>query len=111
MRAALKRLQGDLDLTTIYVTPVQIEAMTLAHRVAVRNEGVVQQSATLREICDQSANLLVAGFIGSPPMNTHAGAIEGGAFWCRRDASRSETVLRGRMLFPGSAPGTRHSSR
>jgi multiple sugar transport system ATP-binding protein len=75
MRAELKRLQGDLGTTTIYVTHDQIEAMTLAHRVAVMNKGVVQQIATPREIYDNPANLFVAGFIGSPPMNTLMGTI------------------------------------
>ena len=70
MRAELKHLQSDLGTTTIYVTHDQIEAMTLAHRVAVMNKGVVQQIATPREIYDNPANLFVAGFIGSPPMNT-----------------------------------------
>jgi multiple sugar transport system ATP-binding protein len=80
MRAELKRLQGDLGTTTIYVTHDQIEAMTLAHRVAVMNKGVVQQIATPREIYDNPANLFVAGFIGSPPMNTLSGTISDGSF-------------------------------
>ena len=80
MRSELKRLQADLGVTTIYVTHDQIEAMTLAHRVAVMNQGVVQQIATPREIYDDPANLFVAGFIGSPPMNMLEGAIADGAF-------------------------------
>ena len=80
MRSELKRLQADLGVTTIYVTHDQIEAMTLAHRVAIMNRGVVQQIATPREIYDDPANLFVAGFIGSPPMNTLEGAIADGAF-------------------------------
>jgi multiple sugar transport system ATP-binding protein len=80
MRAELKHLQEELGITTIYVTHDQIEAMTLAHRVAVMNQGVVQQIATPREIYDNPANLFVAGFIGSPPMNTLTGPIEDGSF-------------------------------
>ncbi|MEQ9689567.1 MAG: ABC transporter ATP-binding protein [Bauldia litoralis] len=80
MRAELKHLQSELNTTTIYVTHDQIEAMTLAHRVAVMNKGVVQQIATPREIYDNPANLFVAGFIGSPPMNTLHGSIADGAF-------------------------------
>ena len=80
MRSELKRLQGDLGITTIYVTHDQIEAMTLAHRVAVMNKGVVQQIARPREIYDDPANLFVAGFIGSPPMNILAGAMAEGSF-------------------------------
>ena len=73
MRSELKRLQADLGVTTIYVTHDQIEAMTLAHRVAIMNRGVVQQIAEPRQIYDDPANLFVAGFIGSPPMNFLAG--------------------------------------
>jgi multiple sugar transport system ATP-binding protein len=80
MRSELKRLQADLGVTTIYVTHDQIEAMTLAHRVAVMNKGVVQQIATPREIYDDPANLFVAGFIGSPPMNTIRGSVGDGCF-------------------------------
>ena len=80
MRAELKHLQGELGTTTIYVTHDQIEAMTLAHRVAVMNKGIVQQIATPREIYDNPSNLFVAGFIGSPPMNTLEGSLADGAF-------------------------------
>src|SRR5581483_5347418 len=55
-------------------------AMTLAHRVAVMNKGVVQQIAPPREIYDDPTNLFVAGFIGSPPMNTLSGALYSGSF-------------------------------
>ena len=75
MRSELKRLQADLGVTTIYVTHDQIEAMTLAHRVAIMNKGVVQQIAAPREIYDDPANLFVAGFIGSPPMNFLQGEL------------------------------------
>ena len=80
MRSELKRLQSDLGVTTIYVTHDQVEAMTLAHRVAIMNRGIVQQIATPREIYDDPANLFVAGFIGSPPMNLLEGALDNGTF-------------------------------
>ncbi len=80
MRSELKRLQAELGVTTIYVTHDQIEAMTLAHRVAIMNHGVVQQIGTPRQIYDDPANLFVAGFIGSPPMNFLEGALIDGKF-------------------------------
>jgi multiple sugar transport system ATP-binding protein len=80
MRSELKRLQADLGVTTIYVTHDQIEAMTLAHRVAIMNKGVVQQIASPRQIYDDPANLFVAGFIGSPPMNFLQGELANGMF-------------------------------
>jgi multiple sugar transport system ATP-binding protein len=80
MRSELKRLQADLGVTTIYVTHDQIEAMTLAHRVAILDRGTLQQIATPREIYDDPANLFVAGFIGSPPMNFFTGELADGVF-------------------------------
>ena len=79
-RAELKHLQHELATTTIYVTHDQIEAMTLADRVAVMNAGVIQQLATPEEIYDKPANLFVAGFIGSPAMNLISGETNNGAF-------------------------------
>lgn len=80
MRSELKHLQQELGVTTIYVTHDQIEAMTLAHRVAVMNGGVVQQIDTPRRIYEDPANLFVAGFMGSPPMNFLDGDIASGRF-------------------------------
>lgn len=80
MRAEIKHLQHELGITTIYVTHDQIEAMTLAHRVAVMNGGHIQQIAPPAEIYDRPANLFVAGFIGSPAMNLVEGALQDGAF-------------------------------
>jgi multiple sugar transport system ATP-binding protein len=80
MRAELKHMQHELGVTTIYVTHDQVEAMTLAHRVAVMDHGVLQQIGTPREVYDNPANLFVAGFMGSPPMNFIHGRIENGRF-------------------------------
>jgi multiple sugar transport system ATP-binding protein len=77
MRAELKHMQNELGITTIYVTHDQIEAMTLAHRVAILERGVLQQLATPAEIYNDPANLFVAQFIGSPPMNILQGSLEG----------------------------------
>ena len=79
-RAELKHLQHELATTTIYVTHDQIEAMTLADRVAVMNHGVIQQLATPTEIYDNPENLFVAGFIGSPAMNLLNGMTDNGNF-------------------------------
>jgi multiple sugar transport system ATP-binding protein len=69
MRAHIKHLHHTLGVTTIYVTHDQIEAMTLADRVVVMSRARVQQIGTPKDIYDRPANLFVAGFIGSPPMN------------------------------------------
>jgi len=77
MRAEIARLQKMTGVTTVYVTHDQIEAMTMGDRVAVMNKGILQQLAGPRTLYDAPANLFVAGFIGSPPMNLLAGHIAG----------------------------------
>jgi multiple sugar transport system ATP-binding protein len=69
MRAEIARLQRDLNVTTIYVTHDQSEAMTLGHRVAVMRDGFLQQVDTPQQLYDRPANLFVGEFIGSPAMN------------------------------------------
>ena len=78
MRAEVKRLQAGLEVTTIYVTHDQVEAMTLGDRIAVLSGGVLQQVGPPQEVYDDPDNLFVAGFIGSPPMNLMRGTAEGG---------------------------------
>jgi len=100
MRAEIKHLQHELGVTTIYVTHDQIEAMTLAHRVAVMNGGRIQQLDTPEAIYDRPANLFVAGFIGSPPMNLIHGEMVGDRFQtvgvalrCPPSGARGKVVL------------------
>ena len=69
MRTEIKKLHQRLGRTIVYVTHDQIEAMTLATRIALMNEGVIQQYADPQTIYETPSNLFVAGFIGSPPMN------------------------------------------
>ncbi len=69
MRAEIARLQRDLQVTTIYVTHDQVEAITLGDRVAVMRDGVLQQIASPQELYNRPVNLFVAEFIGSPAMN------------------------------------------
>jgi sn-glycerol 3-phosphate transport system ATP-binding protein len=83
MRAELKRIHQRLRITTIYVTHDQVEAMTLGDRIVVMSGGRVQQIGRPQEVYSRPANLFVAGFIGSPPMNLlrglgSAGRVEAG---------------------------------
>ena len=80
MRAELKHMQQTLGITTLYVTHDQIEAMTLAHRVAILEKGRLQQLDTPANIYNNPANLFIAQFIGSPPMNVVKGALDGRNF-------------------------------
>jgi multiple sugar transport system ATP-binding protein len=70
MRASLTQLHERLGVTTVYVTHDQVEAMTLGHRVCVLRDGQLQQVDTPQTLFDSPVNLFVAGFIGSPAMNT-----------------------------------------
>jgi multiple sugar transport system ATP-binding protein len=76
MRADIKKLQNDLEVTTIYVTHDQVEAMTMGDRVAVMRKGELQQAAPPQELYDRPLNMFVAGFIGSPAMNMLEGRVE-----------------------------------
>ena len=75
MRAELKRFHQELDATVIYVTHDQLEAVTMADRIAVMHLGVLQQYATPDEIYNHPVNTFVAGFIGSPAMNLLPGMV------------------------------------
>ena len=79
-RAQIKNLSHELKVTTIYVTHDQIEAMTLADRVVIMKQGIVQQVGTPVDIYDNPANTFVAGFIGNPAMNLMDGTLTGGVF-------------------------------
>jgi len=78
MRSELKRLQGRLEVTTIYVTHDQVEAITLGERIAVLSDGELQQVGRPQEVYDNPDNVFVASFIGSPPMNLLKGSASGG---------------------------------
>ena len=75
MRGEIAKLQHDLGTTTIYVTHDQVEAMTMGHRVAVMHQGALQQIDAPQRLYDEPANLFVAGFIGTPPMNIFAADV------------------------------------
>ena len=78
MRAEIKELHQRLKTTTVYVTHDQIEAMTMADRIVVLHDGVVEQTGAPLELYDRPDNLFVAGFIGSPAMNLFKGKIRNG---------------------------------
>jgi multiple sugar transport system ATP-binding protein len=79
MRAEIKALHQRLKTTTVYVTHDQIEAMTMADRIVVMHDGLIEQIGTPLELFDRPRNLFVAQFIGSPAMNVFAGTLRGGA--------------------------------
>jgi multiple sugar transport system ATP-binding protein len=76
MRAEIARIQHDVDVTTIYVTHDQVEAMTMGDRVAVMRRGVLQQFDLPQKLYESPGNLFVASFIGSPSMNIFEATVE-----------------------------------
>ena len=97
MRAEIKELHQRLSTTTVYVTHDQIEAMTMADKIVVMRDGIVEQVGAPLELYDRPANLFVASFIGSPAMNLIRGRLTPG------DAPGFETAGGGRLPL-GSAP-------
>ena len=105
MRLELARLKEDLDATMIYVTHDQVEAMTLADRIVVMNEGRVEQVGTPEELYAQPVNTFVAGFIGSPMMNLIPATVSG------LDATGTAVIdaagIKLRQQIPDVTEGTR----
>jgi len=102
MRSEIKALHQRLKTTTVYVTHDQVEAMTMADRIAVMNEGRIEQLGAPLELYDRPANLFVAQFIGSPAMNVFEGtfrkdSVEAlGAYWpCEVKAREGQRVAYG----------------
>jgi multiple sugar transport system ATP-binding protein len=78
MRGELKKIQTDLGITTIYSTPDQLEALSMADTIAVINHGKVEQVGTPEDVFERPVNSFVARFVGDPPMNILAGTLENG---------------------------------
>ena len=91
MRTELKNLQHDLSTTMVYVTHDQVEAMSMSHRIAVMNLGILQQVDSPLDIYNKPKTLFVATFIGSPPMNIVECQLEGG--WLRAMAGSFDLSL------------------
>jgi multiple sugar transport system ATP-binding protein len=79
MRTEIRSLHEELRTTSIYVTHDQVEAMTMADKIVVLRDGIVEQIGTPLDLYDHPANVFVAGFIGSPPMNLIEGRVTNGA--------------------------------
>jgi multiple sugar transport system ATP-binding protein len=97
MRLEIKRLHQELRKTILYVTHDQVEAMTMASRIAIMDRGVIQQVATPDEVYSRPRNLFVAGFIGAPPMNilTARLSVAGGSVRARHEATGVTLELSG----------------
>jgi multiple sugar transport system ATP-binding protein len=102
MRTEIKKLHQRLRTTIVYVTHDQIEAMTLASRIAILRDGAVQQFAPPEDIYERPANMYVAGFVGTPPMNFLPGRLiaKDGRLGVRLKPSPEETPERMQPWLP-----------
>ena len=100
MRTEIKKLHLRVGKTTIYVTHDQIEAMTLASRIAVMHQGSIQQFDEPQVVYDRPANMFVAGFMGSPSMNFIAGRLRHG----RETMLAIKAVAAGTLASPSRRP-------
>ena len=104
MRTEIKKLHARLGTTIVYVTHDQIEAMTMATRIAVMNGGYLQQLGTPKEIYDRPANVFVATFMGSPPMNLLPATVRGDGAGARLEIVPDADAPDARV--PGEGAGT-----
>jgi len=113
MRAEIKKLQERLETTTLYVTHDQVEAMTMGDRIAILRDGRMQQVGTPLEVYERPANVFVAQFIGTPPMNVWRAVVDPGGARLRaqafahglpRSLARAAAGLGGREIFAGIRP-------
>jgi multiple sugar transport system ATP-binding protein len=109
MRAQLAQLHDRLQTTTVYVTHDQVEAMTLGERVAVLRDGVLQQVDTPQSLYNHPANLFVAAFMGSPPMNlvearVAAGKVSFANFQLPLASAHTLSNYEGRSVILGIRP-------
>ncbi len=109
MRAEIKELHQRLKTTTVYVTHDQVEAMTMADKIVVMHDGVVEQIGAPLELYDRPRNLFVASFIGSPSMNFIRGRILCGAFMGQNGlrlpiSDAAATAFEGRPVIYGVRP-------
>jgi len=107
MRTELARLHERLDTTTIYVTHDQTEAMTLATRLVVMNDGVIQQVGTPEEVYDHPENIFVASFLGSPAMNFIEVTYDDGIITNGKSLSMKETEPQRKVLEQNGYHGKR----
>jgi multiple sugar transport system ATP-binding protein len=96
MRAEIAKLHRRLQTTTIYVTHDQTEAMTMATRLVVMKDGLIQQVGSPKEVYEKPENVFVGGFIGSPAMNFFSGTLQDGKFFI---GNESVAVPEGKMKY------------
>lgn len=103
-REEIKRIQKETGITTIFVTHDQDEAMSISDLIVVMKDGVVQQIGRPQEVYDNPANLFVAKFLGTPPINVFTGSVKDGRLFIGEDAVLDVPAVSDRNVFVGIRP-------
>ncbi len=103
-REEIRRIQRETGITTIFVTHDQEEAMSISDEIVVMKLGVVQQVGQPQKVYDDPANLFVAKFLGTPPINVFEGAIRGGKLYIGEDAVMDVKGVEDQEVFVGIRP-------
>ena len=104
VRIEIKKLQKQMNVTSVFVTHDQVEAMTLGDRMAVINEGVIEQVGSPIEVYEKPATLFVAEFIGTPQMNFIRGSIENGIFKSKKLELNTNLSINNENVILGIRP-------
>lgn len=103
-REEIKRIQRETNITTVFVTHDQEEAMSISDEIVVMKKGVVQQTGRPQEVYDNPTNLFVAKFLGTPPINVFEGKIEGGKVYVGEDVILEGEKLEDQEIYIGIRP-------
>lgn len=103
-REEIRRIQRETQVTTIFVTHDQEEAMSISDMIVVMKEGVVQQIGGPQEVYDDPVNLFVAKFLGTPPINVLEGRVEGSQLYIGKDAVLEMSGISDRNVYVGIRP-------
>ena len=103
-REEIRRIQKETGITTVFVTHDQEEAMSISDMIVVMKLGVVQQIGKPQEVYDDPANLFVANFLGTPPINVFSGRVEGGKLFIGGDCVRTGGGLEDQEVTVGVRP-------
>ena len=103
-REEIRRIQKETGITTVFVTHDQEEAMSISDMIVVMKLGVVQQVGAPQEVYDDPANLFVAKFLGTPPINVFKGRVAGGKLYLADNAVLDVPGVEDREVFVGIRP-------
>lgn len=103
-REEIRRIQRETRITTIFVTHDQEEAMSISDMIVVMKEGIVQQIGKPQEVYDSPANLFVAKFLGTPPVNVFEGQVKDGMLWLGEEAVMKTDGVPDQEVYAGIRP-------